>query len=89
MADRQDRGDAVIRPGLDELIALSQPAASLKLARPTARALQSGQYLSRFKGRGMEFDETRLYAPGGDVRGLDWRATARTGKAHTKLRAIA
>lgn len=78
-------GDYVIRPTLDELIGLSQPAAGIALARPTAKALQSGQYLARFKGRGMEFDETRLYTPGDDVRSLDWRVTARTGKAHTKL----
>ena len=77
--------EAVVRPSLDELVGLSQPAAGITLSRPTARALQSGQYLSRFKGRGMEFDETRLYMPGDDVRNLDWRVTARTGKAHTKL----
>ncbi|GAB6048728.1 DUF58 domain-containing protein [Methyloparacoccus murrellii] len=76
---------AVVRPDLDELIALSHPASGIALARPTARALQSGQYLSRFKGRGMEFDEARLYMPGDDVRNLDWRVTARTGRAHTKL----
>lgn len=76
---------AVVRPTLEELIALSQPAGGLRLAQPTARALRSGQYLTRFKGRGMEFDETRLYTPGDDVRNLDWRVTARTGKAHTKL----
>lgn len=74
-----------VRPTLDELIRLSQPAAGLSLARPTVRALQSGQYLSAFKGRGMEFDETRPYAQGDDVRNLDWRVTARTGKPHTKL----
>ncbi|MGZ8219923.1 DUF58 domain-containing protein [Methylomagnum sp.] len=74
-----------IRPTLDELIRLSQPAAGLSLTRPTVRALQSGQYLSAFKGRGMEFDETRPYAQGDDVRNLDWRVMARTGKAHTKL----
>ena len=78
-------GDAVVRPSLEELIGLSRPAGGLRLARPTARALQSGQYLSRFKGRGMEFDETRLYTPGDDVRHLDWRVTARTGAPHTKL----
>lgn len=77
-------GDPV-RPSLDELIRLSQPAAGLSLARPTVRALQSGQYLSRFKGRGMEFDETRPYTQGDDARNLDWRVTARTGKPHTKL----
>jgi len=74
-----------VRPTLEELIRLSQPAAGLSLARPTVRALQNGQYLSSFKGRGMEFDETRPYAQGDDVRHLDWRVTARTGKPHTKL----
>jgi uncharacterized protein (DUF58 family) len=74
-----------VRPTLDDLIRLAQPAAGLSLARPTVRALQSGQYLSAFKGRGMEFDETRPYAQGDDVRNLDWRVIARTGKPHTKL----
>ena len=41
--------------------------------------------MSRFKGRGMEFDETRLYQPGDDIRSIDWRVTARTGKTHTKV----
>lgn len=80
-----DTPESVVRPTLDELIRLSHPAGGIALLRPTARALQSGQYISQFKGRGMEFDETRLYTPGDDVRNLDWRVTARTGKAHTKL----
>ncbi len=33
----------------------------------------------------MEFDETRLYQQGDDIRTIDWRVTARTGKTHTKL----
>jgi len=77
--------DSLVRPTLEDLIRLSQPAAGLTLARPTVRALQSGQYLSAFKGRGMEFDETRPYTQGDDARNLDWRVTARTGKPHTKL----
>lgn len=50
-----------------------------------ARALQAGERLSRLKGRGMEFAEVRAYQYGDDVRTIDWRVTARTGKAHTKL----
>ncbi len=45
----------------------------------------SGNYLSRMKGRGMEFDEVRHYQTGDDIRAIDWRVTARTGKTHTKL----
>ncbi|MCU7555170.1 DUF58 domain-containing protein [Alteromonas sp. ASW11-19] len=50
---------------------------------PQARL--SGGYLTRHKGRGMEFDEARHYQPGDDIRAIDWRVTARTGKTHTKI----
>ena len=49
------------------------------------RSQMIGGHLSRFRGRGMEFDEARPYQPGDDVRTLDWRVTARTGQPHTKL----
>lgn len=37
------------------------------------------------RGRGMEFSEVRAYLPGDDVRNIDWRITARTGKPYTKM----
>lgn len=68
-----------------DLIALRHVGESLSLKTGRINSRQSGQYLSRFKGRGMEFDESRLYQPGDDMRTLDWRVMARTGVAHTKL----
>lgn len=44
----------------------------------------AGEYHSVFKGRGMEFDEVREYAPGDDIRTIDWNVTARTGHPYVK-----
>ncbi len=44
----------------------------------------AGEYHSVFKGRGMEFDEVRLYQPGDEIRTIDWNVTARTGSAYVK-----
>ncbi|MDD5657141.1 MAG: DUF58 domain-containing protein [Elusimicrobia bacterium] len=44
----------------------------------------AGEYLSVFKGRGMEFAEVREYAHGDDVRSIDWNVTARTGRPHVR-----
>jgi uncharacterized protein (DUF58 family) len=44
----------------------------------------AGEYVSVFKGRGMEFDEVRPYVPGDDVRSIDWNVTARTGEPFVK-----
>ncbi len=44
----------------------------------------AGEYLSTFKGQGIEFSEVREYSPGDDVRNIDWNVTARTGVPYIK-----
>jgi len=48
-------------------------------------SLFPGAWRSRFRGRGIEFDEVRPYQWGDDFRVVDWKVTARTGEMHTKL----
>ena len=53
----------------------------------TRRAVEDslgGQYHSVFKGRGMDFHDVRAYAPGDEVRAIDWNVSARTGQLHVK-----
>ncbi len=67
------------------LIRLNGPARSIALDVLRVSSLQTGAYVSHFRGRGMEFDESRPYQPGDDPRSIDWRVTARSSTAYTKL----
>ena len=64
---------------------VEQRARQLQIAchRPVASML-AGEYRSVFKGVGLELDQIREYAPGDDVRLIDWNVTARTGRAYIK-----
>ncbi|MBU2489802.1 MAG: DUF58 domain-containing protein [Proteobacteria bacterium] len=52
-----------------------------------ANDLFAGQYMSAFKGKGMEFAEVREYYPGDDVRDMAWNVTARFGRPFIKVHA--
>lgn len=71
---------------LQELIALRHQAHKLMLLQ-RALPLHSriGKHRARLRGRGMEFDQVRIYQQGDDIRSIDWRVTARTGETHTKI----
>ncbi|KZN64777.1 hypothetical protein N473_13370 [Pseudoalteromonas luteoviolacea CPMOR-1] len=72
--------------GLKELLYYKSKSRLLDLKpKGQIRSAQAGQYLAPHKGRGMEFAEVRQYQYGDDIRAIDWRVTARTGEAHTKL----
>ena len=50
-----------------------------------SRLGMSGSHISKHKGRGVDFEEFRAYQPGDDIRQIDWRVTARTGRPFTKV----
>lgn len=84
--DASGGGPTGTRIDLETLIALRQEARQLQIApRGKVLATRSGGHLSRFRGRGMEYDESRVYQPGDDPRNMDWRVTARSSTAHVKL----
>jgi len=45
----------------------------------------AGDWPSARLGRGLDFEEARPYAPGDDVRDMDWRSTARLGHPYVKV----
>jgi len=66
----------------------SQLLAKARRVRPgglgPADAALAGLYRSAFRGSGMEYEESREYAPGDDVSAIDWNAAARLGRPFVK-----
>ncbi|MDR2921026.1 MAG: DUF58 domain-containing protein [Tannerella sp.] len=48
-------------------------------------SILAGQHPAKMRGRGLDFEEVRLYVPGDDVRNIDWKVTARTNETHSKV----
>ncbi|MGH8229312.1 MAG: DUF58 domain-containing protein [Steroidobacteraceae bacterium] len=73
-------------PDFAELVALRGVAQGFAVgSRRKTRTVSTGAHYSAQRGRGLEFQEVRLYVPGDDPRSIDWRVTARRGRPHTKL----
>lgn len=66
----------------DELATLSNPV----IPNPIhSDALRQGEQSSQFMGAGLEYEESRPYEQGDEIRRINWRLMAKTGKAYTKL----
>jgi len=71
---------------LSDLVGLQYAARGFDLQpRQPLHSALAGRHAARIRGRGLDFDELRAYLPGDDVRSIDWKVTARTGKPHTRV----
>ena len=65
------------------------PAELLRALDLTVRrkvdGIRSGDHRSSALGVGTELAQVRPYAPGDDIRQMDWNATARTGQPHVRV----
>ncbi|MCG6967999.1 MAG: DUF58 domain-containing protein [Chromatiaceae bacterium] len=78
--------DRALAVSARDLIELAGAAAVLQpLHTLSARARRAGGHLSAVRGRGMDYEESRAYQAGDDIRAMDWRVTARAGEPHTKV----
>ncbi len=71
---------------VEDLVRIRGHLSGMSLSNIRRRAsYRSGARDTRTRGRGMEYEESRAYIAGDDVRTMDWRVMARTGEAHTKI----
>lgn len=82
---RQDQ-NAGVYVTTENLVALESSARDIAfVAKKPVQQLLAGRLASRIRGRGLIFEEVREYLPGDDIRSIDWRVTARTGKPSVRV----
>lgn len=72
-------------PSPAELVALAAVGKRLPGLFQRRLGVRGGNALSHYRGRGVEYDESRHYQPGDSLRHLDARVTARRGEPYTKV----
>ena len=77
---------AGVYTSLAELVGLQFAARGFSLfgKQPSGSPL-IGRCGTRLRGRGLSFEELRVYRPGDDVRSIDWKVTARARKPHLRV----
>jgi len=54
------------------------------LTSKLSKDLLAGIYLTAFRGKGMEFEDVRVYQNGDEIRDIDWKVTARMNEPYVK-----
>lgn len=81
-----DLTDERVYISLHRLLRLQHQATGFTfLPRQPLHSLLAGRHASRVRGRGLNFEEIRAYQRGDDIRHIDWKVTARTRQAHTRV----
>lgn len=82
---RAASGAATDRGAATDPARLARSARALRLrSRREAAGVLAGAWRAAFRGGGIEFEESRPYSPGDDLRTIDWNATARLGEPFVK-----
>lgn len=86
MAISESELDQRIYSDFKQLKSLQSRARKLSfLPKQHSNSVLAGRHNSRVRGRGLSFEELRDYRVGDDIRSIDWRVTARTGKPHVRV----
>lgn len=81
-----DTSNTYVYTNLDRLAALKYDIRGFSyLPKQPVQSQLTGKHRSRLRGRGLDFEEVRIYNFGDDIRSIDWKVTARTKKPHTKV----
>lgn len=83
---RIDQSHEYVHTSLNKLISLKYEVSQLNVVpKMPVQTMLTGKHHSRKRGRGLDFEEVRKYVFGDDIRNIDWKVTARTKIAHTKV----